>query len=113
MDISKTLDDIAETYQQIRDALNAKLIVEGYNIAEEVYSPKVFGNRYIIWSNKKGFFRLVLDGKEDLFFLAMTDALNLTFETIWNEIIFVSYNPRINDSSYANAITNQIVNSID
>jgi hypothetical protein len=107
-----TSDVILQTYNRIKIALDTKLIAQGYQIAHEQFDDKVFGSRYVVWSNNEDALRLIWDGKERWFVLEVADALPFSSNTAWEEIVLISYDAQNRNESYVSNIIKEIVDSL-
>jgi hypothetical protein len=76
-----------------------------------MYHHEAFGSRYVTWTNNVDAIRLIWDGKDDWFWLNITNDLPLSFKSSWNDLIYKPYDPRVHDAAYVEQL-NDIVNSI-
>jgi|SRR4051812_16546107 hypothetical protein len=105
-------DIILQAYTLIKASLDSKLTPQGYQIVHEQFDDKVFGSRYVIWSNNEDALRLIWDGKESWFVLEVADALPLSLTTAWQDIALVPFDPKKQDENYITTITKEIVDSL-
>ncbi len=112
-DVSAALRSIAETYERARSALISKLNKQGYHIIDEKYSPEVFGSRYAIWSNNRDALRLLWDGKDEWFYLQSLNTVPFDWRDDWKDLIYIPYDPRKHDLSYAKEIPEKILASLE
>jgi hypothetical protein len=104
---------IVQTYQQIKNAINEKLIKYGYQPVHEQHDDQLFHSCYMIWSNNTEALRLTWDGKEQWFALEVTEELPLKVLSTWSTIIIVPFETKNKKTVYLESIVHAIVNSLD
>ncbi len=86
---------ITHAYKQIKEALAVQLHAKLYDdVIDEQYHPEAFGSRCIVWSNHRRAIRLIWDGRDCQFVLEAADALPLSIQTLWDEIVRYPFNPK-------------------
>jgi hypothetical protein len=110
--VSALLNSIDQTYEQVKSALDTKLNSRGYQIIEEKCHAESFGSRYAVWSNTRDAVRLLWDGKDEWFYLQSLDTMPFDWRDDWEDLIYIPFDPRKHDLSYASEIPNKIVGSL-
>jgi len=105
--LSERINNIDNSYQQVKSAVGNKLSSKAYTIIDKKYSPEAFGSRYATWSNNLEAIRLIWDGKDDWFYLQKAQTPPFDWTANWEEIINVPY-LREHDLEYASAIPRNV-----
>lgn len=106
-------ENITLVYEELKASLTEKLGVQGYLPVHEGVNDKVFGSRYMIWSDNREAIRLTWDGKEAVFLLELAQSLPLSGVTPWTLIIEAPFDEKNKGLDYAAGVVQQILNSLD
>jgi hypothetical protein len=107
------MDKTTTAYRQVKSAVNEKLKAKGYEVWEEKHHPESFGSRHIVWSNHQHLYRLIWNGRENLFALEYADSLPILPSTSWNNISCKPYNDKSHNAAYLTDLTHQFINALD
>ena len=109
--LSERLENIGNTYEQVKSAVDIKVALKGYIIIDEEYNSESFGSRYVIWSNTIAAIRLIWDGKDEGFYLQATHMPPFDWTANWKNLIYIPY-LREHDLEYASTIPGRITASL-
>lgn len=109
----KEAEVIAHTYQLISMALTDKLGALGYVISEQEENDRLFGSRYVIWSNNADAVRFTWDGKENVFLVEVTDNLPISSSAEWTSIGITTFNPLYENDTYISKVVEKVITSMN
>lgn len=108
------LENINNTYSNIKNEINKILSIQGFIVQSDVYEKELFGSKFCTWLNKskKLAFRIIWNGRDSLFILEESPYITNSSKYSWADIGVFPFNANDDDKMYQKELAQSIANEL-